>query len=126
MEGKKAIVVKAIYGLRESGSQWRNWCADVLKNYLDYEPCKADNDVYMKKATTTDGRAYWIYVLVFTDDLLVVAENPREILMQIDQHFLLKPSSIGKPTMYLGCNVGKYKFPGDDKEYWYNGSEHYV
>ena len=80
----------------------------------------------MKEATTTDGRAYYIYVLVFTDDLLVVAENPGKTLSLIDQHFLLKPDSIGVPKRYLGANVGKYKFPGDDKEYWYMGSEHYV
>ena len=126
LQGRKAIVVKALYGLRSAGQAWRRFCSDALKHSMGFEPCKADNDVYMKKATTSQGKAYWIYVLIFTDDILVVAEDPRSILMQLDQHLMLKPSSIGEPTMYLGANIGKYKFPGDDKEYWYMGSEHYV
>jgi hypothetical protein len=126
MEGKRAVVVKALYGLRSAGASWRQFLSDALQHSMGFKPCKADNDVYMMKSTKADGTPYYIYVLVFTDDILVVVEQPHDVLMTLDQHFLLKPDSIGEPKMYLGANISKYKIPGTDEVYWAMGSEHYV
>ena len=126
-EGHRAVIIRALYGLKSAGASWRKMCADVLIKELGFTQCKADNDVYLKPATKEDGSEYYEYVLVYTDDLLVISMDPRRILLFMDQHFLLKPDSIGKPTKYLGADIGTHIFPGDDgTEYWYMGSEQYV
>ena len=45
--------------------------------------------------------------------------------MNIDQHFKLKPDSIGPPSTYLGATVSRFTLP-DGKECWAMGSEQYV
>ena len=47
--------------------------------------CKTDNDVYMMKSTKADGVPYYACVLVFPDDMLVVAEQPHCVLIQFDE-----------------------------------------
>jgi hypothetical protein len=80
----------------------------------------------MRPATTTDGRDYYQYILVHTDDLLVIAEKTREILNLLDQHYMLKPVSIGEPKQYLGSEVGLYYLPNNpDRPVWYMSSEKY-
>ena len=51
--------------------------------------CRADNDVYMMKSAKADGTPYFAYVLVFPDDMLVVAEHPHSALMQFGKDGLL-------------------------------------
>jgi hypothetical protein len=66
-------------------------------------------------------------VLVYTDDILVIAENAAEILTKLDQHYMLKKDSIGKPTQYLGSVIGEYRLDDDlTKVRWYMSSEKYV
>jgi hypothetical protein len=125
-EGKRAKIVRALYGLKSSGAAWRSYLAQVLYNELGFNMCKADNDVWYRPAQKADGTKYYEYVLVYTDDILCVSANPFEILAKIDQHFMLKKESIGPPTRYLGASVEKFTFPDDDKEYWCMGSEQYV
>ena len=39
---------------------------------------------------------------------MAISMDPRAIIDNIDQHFLIKPTSIGKPKMYLGSECGEY------------------
>jgi hypothetical protein len=64
-------------------------------------------------------------VLVYSDDLLVIARNPSEILVHMDQHFKLKDGSVQFPTSYNGADVGKYSLP-DGSEAWYLSSNSYM
>jgi hypothetical protein len=77
------------------------------------------------KRCNQDGTKCCKYVLVYSDDFLVFARNPGEILAHMDQHFKLKDSSVQSPTSYLGADVGKYSFP-DGSEAWYLSSNSYV
>ena len=45
--GKKAIVVRALYGLKSAGAAFRNHLADCMRR-LGWESCKADQDLWMK------------------------------------------------------------------------------
>ena len=45
--------------------------------------------------------------------------------MELDQHFLLKPSSIGEPKIYLGADVKKYEIRTDEWV-WAMSSDTYV
>ena len=123
--GRKAVIVRALYGLKSSGAAWRACLAEVLKDQLGFKPCRADNDVWMRPAQRPDGSRYYEYVLVYTDDILCVSCDPSTILVHLDQHFMLKHGSIGPPTQYLGSSIGKYKF-ADGDECWYMGSDQYV
>jgi Reverse transcriptase (RNA-dependent DNA polymerase) len=99
--GKNAVVVKALYGIKTSAFAWREHLSHTLESSLEFSHCLADNDVWMRPATTSEGRDYYQYILVHTDDILVVAEKPLEILNLLDQHYVLKPGSIGEPKSYL-------------------------
>ena len=125
-KGRIGVIVKALYGLRSSGYAWHAHMAETLRE-MGFEMCVADNDVWMRPATTEDGIEYYEYVLIHTDDLLAVSKKPLEILNCIDQHYILKPSSIGKPTQYLGSQIGEFRLPDQpEKVRWSMSSEKYV
>jgi hypothetical protein len=124
--GRKAIIVRALYGLKSSGAAVRACLAEVLRDQLNLRPCRADNDVWLRAAQKADGTRYYEYVLVYTDNILCVSCDPNAIFCHLDQHFMLKPGLfIGPPTQYLGSSIGKYKFLNGD-ECWYMGSDQYV
>jgi Reverse transcriptase (RNA-dependent DNA polymerase) len=125
-EGRYAIIEKALYCLRSSAFAWREDLSTTLEQSLGFSHCLADNDVWLRPATKVNGEEYYQYILVHTDDLLVIAENPIEILNQLDQHYVLKPGSIGEPKVYLGAEVGKYYLPNNpQRPVWYMASEKY-
>ena len=127
LEGRLGILTKALYGLKTSARAWRMHLGQVLELEMHFEACKADPDVWMRKATKEDGTEYYEFLLVYTDDILIVSHRPREAMSQLDQNFLVKSDSIGSPTTYLGAQVGTYRFPEQpDKEYWTLSSERYV
>jgi Reverse transcriptase (RNA-dependent DNA polymerase) len=125
--GKIAVIVKALYGLKTSAYAWREHLSQTLESSLEFSHCLAENDVWMRPVTTSDGAEYYQYVLVHTDDLLVIAEKPLEILNLLDQHYVLKPGSIGEPSRYLGAEVGLYHLPNQpERPVWYMSSEKYI
>lgn len=125
--GRVAIIVKALYGLKTSAFAWREHLAETLREALEFSHCIADNDVWMRPATKKSGDTYYQLCLVHTDDMLVISESPREILNKLDQHYVLKPDSIGKPTQYLGAEIGEYRLADDpSKIRWYMSSDKYI
>ena len=64
-------------------------------------------------------------VLVYSDDLLVVALDTDRILLHMDQHFKLKDGSVGIPERHLGADIGRYTLR-NGKEAWHMSSEGYV
>ena len=128
MQGRYAKITRALYGLASSGASWRATLASVLKHHMGFTSCRADNDVWYKPATKADGTKYYEYIFVYTDDILVMSANdPKRYLLQIDQHFLIKPTSIEEPKLYLGSDISKFRYPDEPgKEYWAMGSVKYV
>ena len=39
--GKRALIIRALYGLKSSGAAWRSHLADVIRDELNFTPCKA-------------------------------------------------------------------------------------
>jgi len=113
--GKRALIIRALYGLKSSGAAWRSHLADVIRDELNFTPCKADNDVWMRKATKPTGEKYYEYLLIHTDDCLVVSMNPKAVLASIDTFFKLKQGSDGHPTKYLGADIAKYKIGTEER-----------
>jgi hypothetical protein len=126
--GRPVLIVRALYGLRSSGKAWREHMASTLRDY-GYKSCKADPDVWMRPKTKPDGFKYWSYILVYTDDLLVVDHEPKVIMDYMASRYTLKPGSVMEPTVYLGAQVSKYYIDGatnPEKPRWAMSSEKYV
>lgn len=52
--GKKALIVRALYGLKSAGASFRNHLADCMR-HLGWESCKADQDVWLKPEVRKDA-----------------------------------------------------------------------
>jgi hypothetical protein len=53
--GKRALIVRALYGLKSAGAYFRNHVAEGMK-HLGWRPCWADRDLWMKdEAHPDDG-----------------------------------------------------------------------
>jgi hypothetical protein len=57
--GKRALIVRALYGLKSAGADFRNHLAECMK-HLGWHPCRADRELWMKAETRPDdGVLYW-------------------------------------------------------------------
>jgi hypothetical protein len=94
---------------------------------LGFRSCIADNDVWMRGIESKGKGKLYEYVLVYTDDLLCISLKPQDILNSLDQHYLLKPESIGVPKTYLGAEISEYRLPDNpENPRWAMSSSKYV
>jgi hypothetical protein len=76
--------------------------------HLDFVSCPADPDVWMRPAKRSDGSDHYKYILLYTDDALIISENAEQVLRnELGRYFTLKEESIGPPKLYLGGSVRK-------------------
>ena len=102
--GKKAIITRALYGLKSAGAAFRNHLADCMGT-LGYKSCLADQDLWYKPMTRDDGYQYYAYALLYVDDVLIVHHDGLSALREIDKFFKMKADSIGDPDIYLGAKL---------------------
>lgn len=123
--GKKALIRRALYGGKTAGRDFRNHLRECM-GFLGFKTCLADPDVWMRPALKSDGSEYWEYVLLYTDDTLVISENGEKVLReQIGRYFELKEESIGPPDIYLGGRMRKVQLENGANA-WAFGSSQYV
>jgi hypothetical protein len=122
--GRRAIIVRALYGLKSSGAAYRNHLASYLRE-LNFSSCLADPDVWLRTARRQNGETYYEYLLVYVDDLLAISEQPQAILNDVNTYFHLKPESVGTPNLYLGAKLSKTTLPNGVTA-WCNSSHRYV
>ena len=103
--GRIALIIRALYGGKSAGADyWRH--VRTAMEELGFTSCKADPDVWFRISVREDGTRYYQYVLLYTDDILVVMENPEKFLREeFGNLFSLKQKSIGPPSQYLGNKV---------------------
>jgi hypothetical protein len=70
--GKTALIWRAIYGGKTTGRDFRNHIRSCMR-HLEFVSCPADPDVWMRPAKCSDGSDYYEYILLYTDDLLVLS-----------------------------------------------------
>ena len=126
-EGCVVVIVRALYGMKSSGAAWRAHLAQTMKD-LGFDPSKADPDVWMRPATKPDGFQYYEYVLIHTDDLLVVSHRADVIMKSFTDFYTLKEDPAtqlpyGPPTRYLGADVGQFEVNGIKA--WYLSGDSY-
>ena len=74
--------------------------------HLGFKSKAGDPDVWMRPSTCDNGSITYEYVLLYTDNCLVVADKAESILKdEIGIYFQLKPESIGPPKLYLGGHL---------------------
>ena len=79
----------------------------------------------MRKAIKADGTPVWDYVLLYTDDVLVISENAEAILRkEIGRFFELKESSIGPPKLYLGGHLNYVQLDNGAWAWGYSASQY--
>ena len=98
--------MRALYGTKCAGKDFRNHLRACME-FPNYEPCFADPDLWMRDAMHSNGDDYYEYVLLYTDDTLVVSEHPKECLLEIEEYFPIKQGSIGEPRIYLGGKISQ-------------------
>ena len=121
--GKVAVIVRSLYGLKSSGAAWRSHMAQTMRD-IGFRMCLADNDVWMRKALRPDNSAYYEYILIYTDDILILSLTPRDIMSMISNRYLVKPDSIKPLSTYLGNETGIYPTKSGGK--WFLSANTYV
>jgi hypothetical protein len=70
----------------------------------------------MRPAKKADESEVWEYVLLYTEDVLVVSENGEKLLREgIGKYFELREDSIGPPELYLGAHLRKVELANGPK-----------
>jgi hypothetical protein len=110
-QGRRMLVIRALYGLRSSGAAWRAHLAQTMYD-LDFKPCEADPDVWMRKATKADGFKYWEYVLVYVDDILALSHDAESIMKNLAALYRLKEDPATK-NKYAKVSGSKYRIIQD-------------
>ncbi len=123
--GKIALIRRALYGGKSAGKDFRNHLRSCMR-HLDFASCPADPDVWMRPAKRSNGSSYYEYILLYTDDALVISENAEQVLRnELGRYFTLKEESIGPPKIYLGGHVRKVQLE-NGVECWAFSSSQYV
>ena len=52
--------------------------------HLGFTSCLADPDLWMQAAEMEDGTAYYAYVLLYVDDVMVINHYTMSVLAQLD------------------------------------------
>ena len=99
--GKVELIHRALYGGNKVGSDFKNLLRSYMR-HLDFTSCLSDPDVWMRPTKNTDGTSYYEYILLYTDDALVISQHDEETLKGLGRYFELKEELIGPPKIYLG------------------------
>jgi hypothetical protein len=92
--GKRALIVRALYGLKSAGAAFRNHLGSCMDHW-GWKPCLAEQNLWMKEETHPDDDVkYWAYILIYVNNILCVHHDPGMSLAQIDKYFKMKPGSI--------------------------------
>ena len=122
--GKMAIIVRAAYGLKSAGADFRNHLRNCME-HLGYESCESDPDVWMRSENRTDGLDYYEYILLYGNYFLCISEHPKPAILQVDKNFPIKRVYLGPPKTYLGGTVSKIQLPNGVHD-WAFSSWRYV
>lgn len=128
--GKVAVIERALYGGKVAGRDYWHHLRKIMHDKLGFTSSRGDPDVWFREARrTTDGSPYYEYVLIYTDDILVISDNAEAILRNElgsgEDAFELKEESIGKPNQYLGGKLSEVTLNNGNKA-WQFSSAQYV
>ena len=107
--GKYALVWRALYGGKSAGKDLRNHIRSCMR-HLDFASCPTDPYVRMRQAKHSNVTDYYEFILLYTDETLVISENDKQVLCKnLGRYFELEEKSIGPPKIYLGGSTRQVK-----------------
>ena len=107
LAGKKALVVRVLYGITSAGASFKNHLSECTRN-IGYPLCPEDPDLWFKEETCpSDGDKHYAYFFLYVDNCLVIHNAEDTALHELDHFFTMKSGSIGYPNMYLGAKLRK-------------------
>ena len=98
--------MRALYRLKSVGAAFRSNLADCMK-CMGYASCLAHTDFWIRAEVRHDGEKYYVYILLYVDDVLSMNYITDDVLKRLDKYFKLKPSSLGDPDIYLVTKLNK-------------------
>ena len=107
---KKAIIVRALYGMKYSGATFRNHLDDCMR-HIGYASCIVGPDLWMEHMAKANGERYYSYILNYVDYVLVISKEDGPIITWLGKYFKLKAGSVVPPTKYLGTKLCLTKLP---------------
>ena len=110
-QGKVAVIVRALYGLKSSGAMWRSHFAANLRD-MGFTSSLGDPDIWFRAAEKPDKSEYYEYILVYVDDLLIISHQSDSILKILEDHFKYRLKDVGTPKRYLGANIERVETNG--------------
>ena len=123
--GRVALIKRALYGGKVAGRDFWHHLRSCME-HLGFKSSRADPDVWYRVTTNSKGVRYYEYVLLYTDDALVVSDRGEDILRkEIGRHFKIKEESIGPPSQYLGGKLRQVEMM-NGQQCWAFGSTQYV
>jgi len=61
-----------------------------------------------------NGFAYYEYISVYVDDLLVISKHPNVIIQGISTCYRMKEGSVTKLKLYLGAQIKEFCVPNQE------------
>jgi len=128
-EGRVAIIERALYGGKAAGRDYWHHLRRVMKEKLNFTSSRGDPDVWFREARRKEGgEPYYEYVLIYTDDILVISDNAEAVLRDelgsgFDK-FELKEESIGPPSQYLGGKLSLVETANGTKAWQFSSSQY--
>ena len=91
--GKRAIIKRALYGIKSAARDFRNHLRECMQ-HLGFTSCLADTDLWYRQAKTDQGMDYYEYMLFYVNNCLIASQHPKEVLYKLSKYFPLKPGSV--------------------------------
>ena len=79
--GRVALIHGALYGGKSVGKDFRSHLRSCM-HHLNFSSCPSDPDIWMGKVQKADSLPCYDYMLLYTDDALVVSERADAILRE--------------------------------------------
>ena len=122
--GKVALIRRALYGGKSSGSDFWKHLRSCME-HLNFKSCLADPDIWMREAKKDDGTPYWEYVLLYVDDVLCISQDGTKVINdEIGRYFYVKEGSVGPPSIYLGNKVSQVTLANGVKAWSFSSSQY--
>ena len=115
--GKCIVIKKALYGLCSSSERFHAHLADTLRSF-GFAQTRFDNDVWIR---LDESGKHYEYICTHVDDFMICSKNAQRIMDEICSVYLVKESSKGPPSYYLGNDYRK-----DKKGRWCIGCKTYL
>jgi hypothetical protein len=72
--------------LKSAGAAFRNHLESCL-GHLRFTSSRGDPNVWLRPAIKANRKEYYEYLFVYTDDIMAIGENPKDILMKLNMYF---------------------------------------